>query len=352
MVKLTDIFRSLFGAPKEQLGTNDLPRDIQEDLENLYGRRQDLNYWQPELPAIREEWRLFNDQPLELGDHEDYFHSREGDFLQEFEQMFHNIFRGFQFDFNPPAQDLPTIDLLPDNLPSEMSEENFPKDSGSLRERMLKGPDSSLDSENFKDEDDNKSEGFPLFPPFSLFSDLWKLPPFSGLRCPDERVDRAQADKVLNGPRLSLFCCDTGSIQDLDNEVEMGTHSLDEILAAKDEGQMSQHVPCFSSSSSFSSVTIVDSNGVTEKRTTRRDSSGNEEVTITRRIGDQTRTVTRRKDNHGHEETQVDTVNIDKDDIKKCRHSQSRDVSEFFRHPTPLSSIYDSVLEQFFPKRR
>ena len=33
-----------------------------------------------------------------------------------------------------------------------MSEENCPKDSGSLRERMLKGPDSSLDSENFKDQ--------------------------------------------------------------------------------------------------------------------------------------------------------------------------------------------------------
>lgn len=42
----------------------------------------------------------------------------------------------------------------------------------------------------------------------------------------------------------------------------MGTHSLDEILAPKDKGQMSQHVPHFSSSSSFSSVTIVDSNGV------------------------------------------------------------------------------------------
>jgi len=42
----------------------------------------------------------------------------------------------------------------------------------------------------------------------------------------------------------------------------MGTHSLDEILASKDEGQMSQHVPRFSSSSTFSSVTIIDSNGV------------------------------------------------------------------------------------------
>lgn len=51
-------------------------------------------------------------------------------------------------------------------------------------------------------------------------------------------------------------------LEDLDNEVKMGTHSLNEILAPKDEGQISQHVPRFSSSSSFSSVTIVDSNGV------------------------------------------------------------------------------------------
>lgn len=79
-------------------------RDIQEDLENLYGRRQDLNYWQPELPTSCDKWRLFNGQTLEQGDHEDYFQSREGDFLQEFEQMFHNVFRGCQFDFNPPAQ--------------------------------------------------------------------------------------------------------------------------------------------------------------------------------------------------------------------------------------------------------
>ena len=33
-----------------------------------------------------------------------------------------------------------------------MSEENLPRDSGSLRDRMLKRPDSSLDSDNFKDQ--------------------------------------------------------------------------------------------------------------------------------------------------------------------------------------------------------
>ena len=33
-----------------------------------------------------------------------------------------------------------------------MPEENFPRDSGSLRDRMLKGPNSSLDSNNLNDQ--------------------------------------------------------------------------------------------------------------------------------------------------------------------------------------------------------
>ena len=53
------------------------------------------------------------------------------------------------------------------------------------------------------------------------------------------------------------------TLSDLDSEVEMGTRSLDDILDQKDKGQMLEHVPrSSSSSSSFSSVTVVDSNGV------------------------------------------------------------------------------------------
>jgi len=56
------------------------------------------------------------------------------------------------------------------------------------------------------------------------------------------------------------FVCDPS---DLDSEVEMGTRSLDDILDQKGKGQMLEHVPrSSSSSSSFSSVTVVDSNGV------------------------------------------------------------------------------------------
>lgn len=53
------------------------------------------------------------------------------------------------------------------------------------------------------------------------------------------------------------------TLSDLDSEVEMGTRSLDDILDQNDKGQMLEHVPrSSSSSSSFSSVTVVDSNGV------------------------------------------------------------------------------------------
>ena len=45
-------------------------------------------------------------QHPEQGDHDDYFQFGEGDFLQEFEQMFQNMFRGFSFNFNPPTQGL------------------------------------------------------------------------------------------------------------------------------------------------------------------------------------------------------------------------------------------------------
>ena len=48
--------------------------------------------------------------------------------------------------------------------------------------------------------------------------------------------------------------------QDLDSEVEKGTQSLDDILGQRNEHQVMPHFP--RSSSSFSSVTIVDSNGV------------------------------------------------------------------------------------------
>ena len=84
-------------------------RDIQEDFENLYGRRGPVLHQQLEPPEYHEEWRIYDGLNPEHGDHEYFFQSTEGDFIQEFEQMFQNIFGGFLADFNPPTQGL----LLP-----------------------------------------------------------------------------------------------------------------------------------------------------------------------------------------------------------------------------------------------
>lgn len=68
---------------------------------------------------------------------------------------------------------------------------------------------------------------------------------------------------MLNGIFKIIIINFVRDPSDLDSEVEMGTRSLDDILDQKDKGQILEHVPrSSSSSSSFSSVTVVDSNGV------------------------------------------------------------------------------------------
>lgn len=63
-------------------------------------------HW-PSEPPSHEQWRMSTEgQHPEQGGHEDIFQFEEGDFLREFEQMFQNMFRGFQFGFNPPTQGL------------------------------------------------------------------------------------------------------------------------------------------------------------------------------------------------------------------------------------------------------
>lgn len=126
----------------------------------------------------------------------------------------------------------------------------------------------------------------------------------------------------------------------------MGTHSLDDILAQKENDQGGWHISPSSSSSSFSSVTIVDSDGISETKTTRRDYNGEEEVTITRRIGDQLHTVTRRKDSSGNEETEEDTVNIGRESFPHLSDGSASNPQ------SSLFSIVESLMEDFFPRRR
>ncbi|XP_076465290.1 uncharacterized protein LOC143297026 isoform X2 [Babylonia areolata] len=69
----------------------------------------------------------------------------------------------------------------------------------------------------------------------------------------------------------------------------------------------------FGGSQSMSIQTVVGADGVVEERRTVRDSSGREETTVTRRIGDQSHSVTTMKDGKGQEEKCETFQNIDKD---------------------------------------
>lgn len=320
MLNLSDFFRSLFGPFKQKLGPNEFPSNIQKDFEELYG-------WQ-DPPMNPEGWivRHWQGDDLEFS---------EGELFQEFEQTFQNFFEGFPFDVTPQIQGSPGIHLPPDLSPQEHISEG----PESLRERMLKGSNSSSELDKFQHEelrnDSKVVDQFHSFGPLSLFKDLFRIP-FHVTPDPNEKVDR-----------------------DLDNEVEMGTQSLDDILSQRNDHNMLQgNVP----HSSFSSVTtVINSNGVTEERTTRKNSNGREEVMVTRKIGDQTHTIIHRKDGHGNEETQEDLVNIDGDDLpdfdKKWNNSKYNgtcpnvSVDDISGQST-FSTIYDSILEQFFPRKR
>lgn len=206
---------------------------------------------------------------------------------------------------------------------------------------MLKGANSSSELDKFQREElpnDSKVDRFHSFGPLSLFKDLFRIP-FHVTPDPNEKVDR-----------------------DLDNEVEMGTQSLDGILSQRNDPNMLQGNVPHSSLSSFSSVTtVINSNGVTEKRTTKKNSNGREEVMVTRQIGDQTHTIIHRNDGNGNEETQEDLVNIDGDDLPDFDKKWNNSKYNGTRPNVPLddisgqstfSTIYDSILEQLFPRKR
>lgn len=270
--------------------------------------------------------------------HEDDLEFSEGELFQEFEQTFQNFFEGFPFDVTPQIQGSSGIHLPPDLSPQEHISEG----PESLRERMLKGSNSSSEAHKFQREelpnDSKVVDRFHSFGPLSLFKDLFRIP-FHVAPDPNEKVDR-----------------------DLDNEVEMGTQSLDDILSQRSDPNMLQGNVPHSSLSSFSSVTtVINSNGVTEKRTTKKNSNGREEVMVTRQIGDQTHTIIHRKDGNGYEETQEDLVNIDGDELPDFDKKWNNSKYNGTRPNVPLddiagqstfSTICDSILEQFFPRKR
>lgn len=73
----------------------------------------------------------------------------------------------------------------------------------------------------------------------------------------------------------------------------------------------------FNIGSSMNMQTVIGADGVIEEQSTMKDSSGREETTVTRRMGDKCHTVTTIKDENGQEEIRETFQNIDKDKMSE-----------------------------------
>lgn len=103
--------------------------------------------------------------------------------------------------------------------------------------------------------------------------------------------------------------------QDLDKEIESGK-SLDDILFDQNKSNV-QRAPSFSSVFKSSSVSKkINPDGSVETTTRRHHSDGIEEVVISRKIGEQTHTVTTKKNKVGEKEKIESFVNMKEKDLE------------------------------------
>ena len=191
------------------------------------------------------------------GGHDTFFHSPM-DFMSHFEEMFNNFFKGFPVMAFPPPEE--------HKLPSLPENETTYDNNSTLQDRMLN--------------DKHNRRSIPQFP-FSA----------DGSRRPYGR---------FNGPPV------TREDRNLDEELKAGDKSLDDILPRGN----TQPGPTHSFGSFSSSSLTRDSNGIVESKKTVRDSRGNEEVTIKRRVDGKEYTVTHKTDEHGNKETNENVVEL------------------------------------------
>lgn len=79
-----------------------------------------------------------------------------------------------------------------------------------------------------------------------------------------------------------------------------------------------------------------------ETHRTVRDNEGNEETTITRKIGDKEHTVTKRRDKNGKEEIIENLVNLDEKDLDSFLHKK---LPEFQPPDVHKPSIFDKFFK-------
>ncbi|XP_048583384.1 uncharacterized protein LOC5503433 isoform X2 [Nematostella vectensis] len=260
------------------------------------------------------------------------------DMFAEMEEMFNNFFQGFgpNGGLTPPEFfSGPGIGgMISPPGDGHSGETESITQGESLRDRMLKHPQQGSGSHENQSPSPNKETEKPPGSglPHSWFGDFWNLP-FGGTSQPQDNIDK-----------------------DFDSELEKGEQTLDDILKPGHRPKLQSPLRSFSSSSS---ITSFNSNGKSESKVTRRDSRGNEEVIITRQLGDRKHIIRHFVDETGSRQIEENFVNMNSDNFQEFEDSWNKGPTV---QPFPPSlpgrgegsshSLYDSVLERFFPWRK
>ncbi|KAK3602361.1 hypothetical protein CHS0354_013359 [Potamilus streckersoni] len=211
-----------------------------------------------------------SDEPGDFGDAFSQFHREMKRQMEEFNNEFEQLFMNFGHPLIPPAINLPEKEPSPNNP----------------RDHMLK------DSESNEDVSKSKwgHRSRPALPFGNFFS--WT----------QDAIPQKKEDRDLDGD------VDKYGISSIFENADVRANDF------LDNGQQQPHGFPRSFGRSWSSVTVRGADGKTETRQTVRDSSGNEETTVTRTIGDQSYIVTT-KDKDGQCETVETFQNMDEKDI-------------------------------------
>lgn len=297
---LLDYFKSYFPSSRFEaswrLGPNELPPNVHNDFENSRQSHPHLNRDQGGDEDIHFEFRTFHDIDQE--------------FQEAFQQM-DNMFKGFfggghSFGFNfPPGHhsfELPSPEGL--DVDTDM---NYGAEK-SLRDKMLDCDNGNSSNttpfHHHHHEDESRNDDGILSFPSPFFGNMF---PFN-----------SHGRSLMDEPRIPEKLGD----QDLDNDLD--SPSLDRILDSQSPQQpidiFGNRAPSNHMSSAFKFSTItkkVNPDGSIETTSRKRDSEGNEEVTVTRNLGDQSHTTISKKNSAGEEEKVENFVNMEESDMEE-----------------------------------
>lgn len=349
---LSEFFKNIFSTRKQpgghdnsgDIGITGLPRNIESDF--LQHREKKSNEpiwhgnWLGDLnqPPIHYEILI---GPEDRGSHDDaeFFHMSHNIF-HEIDEMMKHMFSGFgRLGVEESFPNAENYEVISDDMDQEQD------DNKSLREKMLKDP---------SDENSHIFQGFQI-PSFSADDDESMAP-----RSMMDWFWTFPFGNNTERPMLKDY-----KDHDFDGEIESGKSKLSDILEREHSPtQQKSYTDNFSFGSFSSIITKKRADGVVESQKTVKDSKGNEEITVIRKIGDQTHKKTVIKDSDGNEEVKEDLLNMNPDDLDKFEQawskSEVKDESippamwehSFRKGHTFSGSLYDSIKDLFLPWNR